>query len=291
MTPIEEQAHAKINLALHVTGQRDDGYHLLDTLVAFTREGDRLTFAPSAENRFTLSGRFGPMLEADADGGNNLVLRARDGLAALLAESGRLTPPVHIHLEKNLPLSSGIGGGSADAAATLRGLQRLWNFSPDPGALARLALSLGADVPMCLESRSLIARGIGEEIMPVTLPAFPILLVNPLLPVSTPAVFRLLTNKDNAPLPPAITRAGRADARAIAALRNDLQPPAERLEPVIAALIAEIAATGADVARMSGSGATCFGLFPDGESLSMARETLSARHPDWYVAATSTLAD
>lgn len=164
-----------------MTGQRPDGYHLLDMLVTFADCGDRLGFLPAQADTFTLSGPFGETLASD---GSNLVLRARD----LLREAvGALAFPVHIHLQKNLPIASGIGGGSADAAATLRGLMRLWGMSLPVGALASLALKLGADVPMCLESRPLIARGIGERIEAVPdLPAFAMVLVNPLQGVSRP---------------------------------------------------------------------------------------------------------
>uniref|UniRef100_UPI0028B0566C 4-(cytidine 5'-diphospho)-2-C-methyl-D-erythritol kinase n=1 Tax=Shinella sp. TaxID=1870904 RepID=UPI0028B0566C len=172
---VVEQAAAKINLALPVVGQRDDGYHLLDSLVTFTQFGDRLSFSPAAEDRFTISGRFGAVLDADGD---NLVTRARDWLRAALAERGQPAPPVHIHLEKNLPIASGIGGGSADAAATLRGLVRLWQGRLPPDVLHALSVGLGADVPMCLAGHPLIARGIGEDITPVVLPAMPVVLGN-----------------------------------------------------------------------------------------------------------------
>ncbi len=285
MAEIREQAHAKINLALHVTGQRADGYHLLDTLVTFTEAGDSLTFRPASRDRFTLSGRFAPALEG-ADGADNLVLRARDGLRALL---GEVAGPVHIHLEKNLPVSSGIGGGSADAAASLRGLMRLWDARPLAEALDRLALTLGADVPMCLVSRPLIARGIGEEIERIALPRLCLLLVNPLKPVSTPAIFRRLTTKDNPPLP-----AERALLQAdplgfLTGLRNDLQPPAEEIEPAIPLVIAALRTSGARLVRMSGSGATCFGLFDDRDTLQAAAAGLRKAHPDWFVAETESL--
>ncbi|MGH6808456.1 MAG: 4-(cytidine 5'-diphospho)-2-C-methyl-D-erythritol kinase, partial [Ensifer adhaerens] len=142
-------APAKINLALHVVGQRADGHHLLESLVTFADRGDRIGLSASDEDRFTLSGPFAtalPMTGTDQDG--NLVLKARDLLRQALASQGIDTPPVHIHLEKNLPVASGIGGGSADAAATLRGLLDLWRTSIEPGSLAALALKLGADVPM-----------------------------------------------------------------------------------------------------------------------------------------------
>lgn len=281
-----EAARAKINLALHVTGQRADGYHLLDSLVTFTDFGDELAIRPSAQDRFEIVGRFAETLPADAD---NLVTRARDGLRALAAELGCETCPVDITLTKSLPLSSGIGGGSADAAATLRGLARLWNLDLPREPLARLCLSLGADVPMCLESSPLIARGIGEDIEPLaTLPSFFILLVNPLKPVSTPQIFRSLTSKANAPLPP-FDPAQSDWLDYLSGLRNDLQEPAQRLLPDIAECLQQLEDSGADVCRMSGSGATCFGLYRDEMALERAALTLEQARPQWYVRAGRTL--
>ncbi|MCV9944085.1 MULTISPECIES: 4-(cytidine 5'-diphospho)-2-C-methyl-D-erythritol kinase [unclassified Rhizobium] len=283
---VTEEARAKINLALHVTGQRADGYHLLDMLVTFADCGDRLGFLPSQADTFTLSGRFGETL-AD-DGGTNLVLRARD----LLREAvGALAFPVHIHLQKNLPIASGIGGGSADAAATLRGLMRLWGMSLPVEALATLSLKLGADVPMCLESRPLIARGIGEQIEAVPeLPAFAIVLANPLKGVSTPEVFRRLPAKNNPPLKLASNLAGTADwLAAIGIARNDLEPPARELVPEISAISAMLQARGALLTRMSGSGATCFGIFTTMAAAQEAVTTLHGERPDWYFQATETV--
>ncbi|MBX4860307.1 4-(cytidine 5'-diphospho)-2-C-methyl-D-erythritol kinase [Rhizobium sophorae] len=283
---VTEEARAKINLALHVTGQRADSYHLLDMLVTFADCGDRLGFLPSQADTFTLSGRFGETL-AD-DGGTNLVLRARD----LLREAvGPLAFPVHIHLQKNLPIASGIGGGSADAAATLRGLMRLWGMSLPVEALATLSLKLGADVPMCLESRPLIARGIGEQIEAVPeLPAFAIVLANPLKGVSTPEVFRRLPAKNNPPLNLASNLAGTADwLAAIGIARNDLEPPARELVPEISAISAMLQARGALLTRMSGSGATCFGIFTTMAAAQEAVTTLHGERPDWYFQATETV--
>lgn len=283
---ISEEARAKINLALHVTGQRPDGYHLLDMLVTFADHGDRLDFMRSPTDEFTLSGRFGETLAGD--GGTNLVLKARD----LLREAiGALAFPVRIHLEKNLPVASGIGGGSADAAATLRGLMRLWGTSLPEEALAALALKLGADVPMCLASRPLIARGIGEKIEPVPdLPAFPMVLANPLKGVSTPEVFRQLATKNNPALGLAPSLRGTADwLAAIGAARNDLEPPARELVPEIAVISAMLQAHGALLTRMSGSGATCFGIFATMAAAEDAAAALHDARPDWYFQATETV--
>lgn len=286
MTTISIAAPAKINLALHVTGQRPDGYHLLDTLVVFTEAGDRVTAELAASDVFTLDGPFAGALGGES--GDNLVIRARDGLRALLADPAA-APPVHLHLEKNLPVASGIGGGSADAAATLRALLGLWKAEIPDDALLRLALSLGADVPMCLLSKPLIARGIGEQLEPVSLPSLSILLVNPLRPVSTPQIFRLLATKTNPPMPADLPARLPAPIEAIRPLRNDLQPPAEALLPEISEICSEMQAAGAMIARMSGSGATCFGLFSDEKTRDQAADQLRKLHPGWFISATRTL--
>lgn len=284
---IHETARAKINLALHVTGRRADGYHLLDSLVTFAEAGDGLRFASSAADRLTLGGRFGALLDAEGD---NLVVKARDLLRLALQELGHAAPPVHIHLDKDLPIAAGIGGGSADAAATLRGLQRFWNATLPDEALAVLALKLGADVPMCLSSRPLIARGIGEALTPVALPAFSMLLINPLIGVSTPEIFRRLERRDNAPLP-LLPPSGDASVWLdyLKDQRNDLEPPARSLVLVIGQLITALEESGARLARMSGSGATCFGLYAAERDAIAASEQLAARFPEAYIKATRTL--
>jgi 4-diphosphocytidyl-2-C-methyl-D-erythritol kinase len=281
---VTEQAPAKINLALAVIGQREDGYHLLDSLVTFTAFGDSIGLSPAAHDRLTLSGRFGDALAADAD---NLVTRTRDRLRDALAASGRVAPPVHIHLEKNLPIASGIGGGSADAAATLRGLLTLWQTDVPKAALDAMAISLGADVPMCLASRPLIARGVGEDITPVPMPSLPMVLANPLVGVSTPAVFKALASKHNPPL--VLDRAPADWPEAIGRLRNDLEPPARALCPDIAAIAESLAVTSATLVRMSGSGATCFALYPSDTAAEAAATVLARRHPSWFFTATRTL--
>ncbi|TNB49438.1 4-(cytidine 5'-diphospho)-2-C-methyl-D-erythritol kinase [Martelella lutilitoris] len=290
-----EFAAAKINLALHVTGQRGDGYHLLDSLVTFADLGDRLTFSPSESDRFTLSGRFaGDLPHHDDPRTGNLVLKARNRLRETTVEAGEAAGPVHIHLEKNLPPAAGIGGGSADAAAVLRGLDRLWQPGLDAETLARIALSLGADVPMCLSSRPLVARGIGDIIVPATgFPGLDMVLANPLRPIATPAVFAALENRHNPPL--SIEGQTPADASEWIALvresRNDLQLAASRIAPVIHGVLDALSSAGASLARMSGSGATCFGLFDDAESARAAADRLAHARPDWFVAATATLAE
>ncbi|EGP58939.1 MAG TPA: 4-(cytidine 5'-diphospho)-2-C-methyl-D-erythritol kinase [Agrobacterium sp.] len=281
-----EAAPAKINLALHVTGQRADGYHLLETLVAFAEAGDVIRIREADADSFSISGPFGDLLRA-GDGGDNLVTRARDLLRDALVSTGQPARPVAIHLEKNLPVASGIGGGSADAAATLRGLLRHWHASIDPQRLASLALTLGADVPMCLESRSLVARGIGENIEAVTdLPELFLVLANPLKAVSTPEIFRRLQTKNNPPLP---ERTSGRWMDFLGQSRNDLQPPAQVLLPEIGEIVELLSQEGATPVRMSGSGATCFGIFHSVEAAHKAEMSLRESRPGWYFQATRTI--
>jgi 4-diphosphocytidyl-2-C-methyl-D-erythritol kinase len=252
-------APAKVNLFLHVTGRRPDGYHLLDSLVAFADCGDVLSASAAAELSLAITGPFANGLAGEAD---NLVLRAARALAA---EAG---VPAHarLTLEKHLPVASGIGGGSADAAAALRLLCHLWRIAPDPAALDLLALRLGADVPVCLRCQPARMGGTGEklELAPALPPCF-VLLVNPGVAVATAAVFGARTGPFSAP---ASLPAGWPDVAAmaadLAALGNDLEAPARGLCPAIGDVLAAIAAQPSCLlARMSGSGATCFGLFAD----------------------------
>jgi 4-diphosphocytidyl-2-C-methyl-D-erythritol kinase len=294
MTPVAERrperivetAPAKINLALHVTGRRDDGYHLLDSLVTFAEDGDELAFEASDSDSFRITGRFGAGLSTD----DNLVLKARDLLRAALQDHGQPYGAVSILLDKSLPIASGIGGGSADAAATLRGLLRLWKATLPGETLQQIALTLGADVPMCLASTPLRARGIGDALEPVSMPAVPMVLVNSMTPVSTPEIFRRLARRDNDPIgamPPSADFA--AWMRSLAALRNDLQPPAEELVPEIAEACDLLRQSLAGYVRMSGSGATCFGLYETEAAAMKAALALSAYRPNWYVLLTRTV--
>ncbi|MBJ6132205.1 4-(cytidine 5'-diphospho)-2-C-methyl-D-erythritol kinase [Ochrobactrum sp. Q0168] len=282
-------APAKINLALHVTGRRDDGYHLLDMLVVFARFGDTITVADAPEDRFTVSGPFAAAVPLD---GGNLVLKARD---ALRAHSGCDLPPVAIHLEKSLPIASGIGGGSSDAAATLLALNALWNLQLDFDTLAALGLTLGADLPMCLHGAAhgtpLTARGIGEELAPVTgLPALPLLLVNDGTALATPDVFRALDKRDNPALMPPDQSELSALGHYLSTTRNDLLSPALSLAPQIGDTLALLRGCDALYAQMSGSGATCFAIFADDASLQTAAARIRAQKPDWFVIATRTAA-
>jgi 4-diphosphocytidyl-2-C-methyl-D-erythritol kinase len=283
-SPVTEFAPAKINLCLHVTGQRADGYHLLDSVVAFAGIGDRLLARPADVLSLTLEGPFGPEVPADSD---NLVLRA--------ARAFDPDFPVAFTLEKRLPLASGVGGGSADAAAALRAMARLklrpgaaaLPVAPQPFDVDTKALkALGADVPVCLLSRAARMRGVGEKLD--FLDDFPggwIVLVNPRVEVPTPAVFRALARKDNAPLPETLPRWSDIGALAVwlRDQRNDLEPPALGIAPVIADVLAALRAqAGALVARMSGSGATCFALFADEAMACAAVMAIRAAHAGWW---------
>ena len=277
--PLREPAPAKLNLYLHVTGRRDDGYHLLDSLVVFADAADRIDAAPADVVSLDYAGPFADGLPAPE---NNLVMRAATELAGVFeVDAGaRLT------LTKNLPVASGIGGGSADAAAALRALMRLWQLPPDDGRISRLALSLGADVPVCLMTRPAVMRGIGEELNPVgAFPELPLVLVNPGAAVSTPAVFKARYGDFSAPVdwPGAMTEAADVIA-ALSATVNDLETPAKSVAPIIAdALAALEAQPDIRLARMSGSGATCFGIFASMDAAEVAAETISGQNPDWWV--------
>ncbi|TDH38632.1 4-(cytidine 5'-diphospho)-2-C-methyl-D-erythritol kinase [Pseudohoeflea suaedae] len=284
-----EAAPAKINLALAVTGKRADGYHLLETLVVFARHGDRIEVAESSEDSLVIDGPHADALK-DGDLSDNLVTRARDRLRSHLRQSGKSAPPVALRLEKNLPVASGIGGGSADAAATLRLLIRFWNAAVSEQDLRVLALSLGADVPMCLESAPLMARGIGEDIEPVEdMACLPMVLANPGVAVSTPSVFKALVSPDNPPLPPLPATRGIAGmAGWMKTARNDLAEPALSLSPQIGTCLAAIRSSGALVHAMSGSGATCFGIYESMETARQAARQIGREWPRWFVAATET---
>lgn len=267
-----EFAPAKINLCLHVTGRRADGYHLLDSLVVFAGVGDQVSGTLADPPSLSVEG---PKAEGLTGEGDNLVLRA----ARAMGVSARIV------LEKHLPVSSGIGGGSADAAATLRLLARLSGRAlPDAAAV----LALGADVPVCLAGRPARMTGIGEGLAPLPpLPEVWLVLANPGVALSTPAIFRALARADNAPLPRDLPRLrSAADLAAFMMMqRNDLEPPALALEPVIGRVKAALSAqAGCLMARMSGSGATCFGLFADPLAAHAAARAIRAAEPGWWLA-------
>lgn len=284
---VQYTAPAKINLALHVTGRRDDGYHLLDMLVVFANYGDVIRVENTPQDHFTISGRFEKGVPLDS---SNLVLKARD---ALRDTSARALSPVSIHLEKNLPIASGIGGGSSDAAATLLALNDLWQLNLSFDRLAELGLKLGADLPMCLHGAAygtpLIARGIGERLTPVEgMPKLELLLVNDGTAVATPDVFRALTKRDNSPL----TLPPQSDTEMLrtylGSTRNDLLPAALTLAPQINSTLDVLRTHQTLFAQMSGSGATCFALFKDRQSAAFAAGQIKAQNPDWFVVATQT---
>jgi len=284
--PVEELARAKINLDLHVTGRRADGYHELDSLTAFAAIGDHLALCEHDRLELEVTGPFAGPLAAEPD---NLVLRAARRLAAC---AGRQAT-VRITLDKRLPVAAGLGGGSADAAAALRGLNRLWRLGMGPADLAGLAAELGADVPVCLAGRTARMRGIGERLEPWSgLPPLAVLLVNPDLPLATAAVFGALevieTAIERAWPPPCETDAFLAW---LCAGANHLEAPAVRLLPQIQGVLAMLAAQeGCTLARMSGSGATCFGLFASAAARDQAAAAIGRAQPGWWRAA-STLGE
>lgn len=266
-------APAKINLTLHVTGQRADGYHLLDSLVVFADVGDKISVSARKTLSLDITGPMAGGLTADP---SNLVLRA--------AQLFNRPQGALIQLEKHLPIASGIGGGSSDAAASLRALSRLWD-QPLPDIKAML--SLGADVPVCALAQACRMAGIGEDLRPIAnWPALPAVLVNPGQAVATPSVFKAMTQRDNARMPdripvgPSITEA----ALWLASQRNDMQAAALGLLPGIATVLSEITnARDCLLGRMSGSGATCFGLFPSQRAAQTAAAHIAQCRPQWWV--------
>ncbi len=274
-------APAKINLYLHVTGRRDDGYHTLDSLVAFASIGDEVRWDPSPTFSFRLAGPLAGTLEVSTPSANNLVVRAAQALAEAVGEplTGTLT------LTKNLPTASGLGGGSSDAAATLRLMAEVMGINDKP-LLARLAEGLGKDVPCCLEDAPCCMGGAGEVITSAPpLPEVFVVLANPGVPVSTPAVYQA---RQGAFSPPAPILTSPRDATALAVLlhdrRNDLAAPACRIEPLVNSVLQALEGTDKCLlARVSGSGGTCFGLYATCPEAEAAACRLSAFHPTWWI--------
>ncbi|GMM94492.1 4-(cytidine 5'-diphospho)-2-C-methyl-D-erythritol kinase [Qipengyuania sp. MTN3-11] len=263
---MRETAYAKINLALHVRARRGDGYHALETLFAFVDCGDVLTTRAAARDEVRTLGEFAGGLQDPFD---NLVARAL----------GKLPRPdgLAITLEKNLPVAAGLGGGSADAGAVFRIVRERCGLPED---WRERAASLGADVPACVESRTCIGRGTGTELEPLdddSLAGTPVLLVNPRVPLATGPVFAGWDGEDRGPLP-----TGTAREIALAG-RNDLEAPAIALVPQISAVLEVLQGTSAWLARMSGSGATCFALFSNPEDCGDAMASIRASHPDWWL--------
>jgi 4-diphosphocytidyl-2-C-methyl-D-erythritol kinase len=260
-----QTAYAKINLALHVRGRRDDGYHELETVFAFVDAGDTLNAKPASEDKVMTSGEFAGALDNPFD---NIVAKA---LSALPRPNG-----LEITLEKNLPVAAGLGGGSADAGALFRIVKEAHGLPDDWQARAA---KLGADVPACVESQTCVGRGTGTELEPIAsdLTGTPVLLVNPRVPLSTGPVFKAWDGRDHGPLP-------QGDARQMTLSgRNDLEAPAISLCPEIAEVLAALKKTGTPwITRMSGSGATCFALFDSMAACDDASASLQKHHPQWW---------
>jgi 4-diphosphocytidyl-2-C-methyl-D-erythritol kinase len=275
---ITEPAPAKINLFLHVGEKRADGFHPLQSLAVFTQLGDVLALDTAPDLSLAVEGPFAQGLEGEGD---NLVLRAA---RAIGNKGARLT------LTKNLPVASGIGGGSADAAAALRGLRQLWNVEKDDAALRDIAVELGSDIPACLLSAPCFMEGRGELLRPVeSMPRLPMLLVNARVPVPTRDVFATLQKRSGVEM--TLSRGRFSDTadllRFLDTTRNDLEEPARRLQPVIGEVLAAMAALpGALLTRMSGSGATCFGIFADDDGCRRSAEMLKQTFPHWWIAPT-----
>jgi 4-diphosphocytidyl-2-C-methyl-D-erythritol kinase len=270
-------APAKINFSLRVTGRRADGYHLLDSLVVFAKVGDRLSVRPAETLSLALAGPFGSSLSGESD---NLVLRAARALAA---EAG-IAPRGALLLDKVLPIASGIGGGSSDAAAALRLLDHAWNLATPAEVMGRIALTLGADVPVCLDRLPVRMRGIGEKLTPIpALPRLGLVLANPGVAVATAAIFRARAGMPFSPDASEPLGWPSLDALVaeLASESNDLEAAAISLEPLIGSVLAALRALpGCCLARMSGSGATCFALFADPEAAEVAAAGL--RPEAWW---------
>jgi 4-diphosphocytidyl-2-C-methyl-D-erythritol kinase len=277
---VRRDAPAKINLYLHVVGKRADGYHLLDSLVAFAAVGDSLEVRPAAALSLAVSGPFASLV-ADDDG--NLVMRAARALAAAAGvETG-----ARMSLEKRLPVAAGLGGGSADAAATLRALVELWGLATDEDQLRALGVSLGADVPACLAGQTVFVSGVGEKVAPAQkLPPVDVVLVNPGPPAPTGEVFAALRGVPSGPGRFAETPASASElAGLLASRRNDLERPAAAMVPAIGRVLRLLEAQpGCLLARMSGSGATCFGMFGEARAAEAGAAATRALHPEWWVA-------
>jgi 4-diphosphocytidyl-2-C-methyl-D-erythritol kinase len=273
---ITERAPAKINLFLHVGDKRADGFHPVQSLAVFTDISDELAMEAASDLSLSIEGPFAKDLEGESD---NLVLRAARVLGGGTAK---------LTLAKNLPVASGIGGGSADAAAVLRGLRVLWDMKKDDATLRDIAAGLGSDIAACVLSQPCFMEGRGEILRPVeSMPRVPMLLVNPGVPVPTKDVFAALQSRSGAEM--ALPRGRFTDTadllRFLETTRNDLEEPARRIQPVIGDVLGAITALpGALLTRMSGSGATCFGFFADDDCCRRAAAMLTNSHPDWWIA-------
>lgn len=288
MPALVEEGRAKVNLSLRVVGRRADGYHDLESVVAFADCADRLTLEPGGELRLATTG---PLAAACGETSDNLVFKA----AKLLADAVPNLKLGAFALDKVLPVAAGIGGGSADAAAALRLLARLNNLSLDDPRLQEVALATGADVPVCLFSRACDMTGVGEQLLPLALPSMPCVMVNPRVPVATKDVFRelglrngeLLVGATDVLEAPAWPEQGGSIADWVDVLEtvaNDLEAPALRIEPVIGDVLEALrSSAGVKLARMSGSGATCFAIYGAVAEAHAAAENICRDHPGWWV--------
>ncbi|MBC9883248.1 4-(cytidine 5'-diphospho)-2-C-methyl-D-erythritol kinase [Bradyrhizobium sp. INPA01-394B] len=288
MSALVEEGRAKVNLSLRVIGRRADGYHDLESVVAFADCADRLTLEPGGELRLATTG---PLAAACGDTSDNLVFKA----AKLLADAVPNLKLGAFALDKVLPVAAGIGGGSADAAAALRLLARLNNLALDDPRLQKVALATGADVPVCLLSRACDMTGVGEQLLPLALPSMPCVMVNPRVPVATKDVFQALGLRNGELLvgatdvieAPAWPEEGASIADWVDVLEtvaNDLEAPALRIEPVIGEVLEALReSNGVKLARMSGSGATCFAIYAAPADAHAAAEKIRRDHPGWWV--------
>ncbi|MBR1091745.1 4-(cytidine 5'-diphospho)-2-C-methyl-D-erythritol kinase [Bradyrhizobium manausense] len=288
MPALIEEGRAKVNLSLRVIGRRADGYHDLESVVAFADCADRLTLEPGGELRLATTG---PLAAACGEMSDNLVFKA----AKLLAEAVPNLKLGAFALDKVLPVAAGIGGGSADAAAALRLLARLNDLSLDDTRLQKVALATGADVPVCLLSRACDMTGVGEQLLPLALPSMPCVMVNPRVPVATKDVFQALGLRNGELLvgatdvleAPAWPEAGGSIADWVEVLEtvaNDLEAPALRIEPVIGDVLEALrSSAGVKLARMSGSGATCFAIYGAATDAHAAADKIRRDHPGWWV--------
>ena len=283
-----EDGRAKVNLTLRVVGRRTDGYHDIESMVAFADCADHLTLTPGSELELSATG---PLAGACGATSDNLVIKA----ARLLRERVPELKAGSFTLDKVLPVAAGIGGGSADAAAALRLLAQLNGLSLDDERLHQVALATGADVPVCLASRPCVMTGVGESLLPLSLPIMPCVMVNPRVPVATKDVFNALGLR-NGELLVGATDVLRGTAwpeagasvedwvEVLAASSNDLEGPATRIQPIIGNVISALSATnGAWLARMSGSGATCFAIYENTADAGRAADDLRRDHPEWWV--------
>jgi 4-diphosphocytidyl-2-C-methyl-D-erythritol kinase len=284
---LAEDAPAKVNLTLRVLGRRSDGYHEIESLVAFAGVGDALSFAPGGE--LTLAVR-GPSAKGSGETADNLVLKAARALSERVPTVGWGA----FELDKRLPVAAGLGGGSADAAAALRLLAKVYGLAPDDPLLYAAARATGADVPVCIDPRTRLMRGIGEILSaPLKLPALQGVLVNPGVAVATRAVFAGWTPPATPPIPidPAVIAALKGRDALMQFLKdqaNDLEAPAVAIAPAIADVLAALRSQPrCEVARMSGSGSTCFAVFFSAADAITAAEKLHAAHPEWWVRATA----